>query len=86
LSTVGVVYTVLVITTGYGTKDLELQKYIKLCGIIQVPHHYTRVVAMTTLFFYCIIIFVPDFKLILYSKLRSYERGFLCTRVKYVSK
>nr|DAL34215.1 MAG TPA_asm: hypothetical protein [Caudoviricetes sp.] len=36
--------------------------------------------------FYCIIIFVPNFKLILYSKPRSYERGFLCTRVKYVSK
>ena len=50
LSTVGVVYTVLVITIGYGTKDLELQKYIKLCGIIQVPRHYTRVVAMATLF------------------------------------
>lgn len=26
---------------------------------------------MTTLFFYCIIIFVPNFKLILYSKPRS---------------
>lgn len=51
LSMVGVVCTVLMITTGYGTKDLELQKYIKLCGIIQIPRHYTRVVGMSTLFF-----------------------------------
>ena len=31
--------------------------------------------------FYCIIIFVPYFKLILYSKSRSYERGYFFTEV-----